>query len=400
MAHISFEESIKLLNKLSVKSRTKRVSLEESLGYVLANDIVATYNNPTFPTASMDGYAIKFDDMDKEELKIVGSNPAGSFKFDTLNSGEAIKTFTGSFIPKGADTLIPFENVKVEGDRLKIVTKVNKNFSVREIGEDFKKGEIIIKKGQKIGFAEIGVMASLNIPIVEVFEKTKIAILATGSEILDLGESGEIGQIYSSNNYTLSALSKFMGFETTNLGLVKDNKLEIKEKILNALEVNDIVVTTGGVSVGDFDFVKDITGEFEVIFHGVNIKPGQWVMVAKTGNKFIISLPGFPYSSFVTFLLYVLPIANRIAHFPQLPTFKAILKEDFKKVNPKTQFVAVNVYYENNQFFVDTKNKKAGSSGILTNLIDNFALMKLETGFYTLSKGSEVDIILYKELKK
>ena len=393
MAHISFEESINLLNNLEVKQRTKRVFIENSLGYVLAKDIIATYNNPSHPTASMDGYAIKYDDI--EEFKIIGSNPAGSFEYDSLNSGEAIKTFTGSFMPNGSDTLVPIENVEVNGDKLKIITKVNKGFSVREVGEDFKVDEIIIKKGTKITFAEIGVMASLNISIVEVFDKAKVAVIATGSEILDLGESGNIAQIHSSNNYTLSSLAKFYGYDVTNVGLVRDNQEEIKNKILSALEVNDIVVTTGGVSVGDFDFVKEITGSFEVIFHGVNIKPGQWVMVAKAGNKYIVSLPGFPYSSFVTFLLYVIPLANKISGFKELKYIKAKLRDDFKKVNPKTQFVAVNLSYENNEFIVDIRGKKSGSSGILTNLIQNSALMKLDVGFYELKAGQEVEILIY-----
>jgi len=394
MVHISFEKSIELLDKLEVKQRTKRISLEESLGYVLANDIVASYNNPQHPTASMDGYAIKYSDIDKE-IKIIGSNPAGSFEFDNLNDGETIKTFTGSFMPKGADTLVPIENVEVNNNKLKVITKVKEGFSVREIGEDFKENEIIIPKGTKITFAEIGVMASLNIPIVEVLDKAKIGVIATGSEILDLGENGKFAQIHSSNNYTLSALGKFLGFETTNIGLVKDNKDEIKTKILNALDVNDIVVTTGGVSVGDFDFVKEIAGEFEVIFHGVNIKPGQWIMVAKVNNKYIVSLPGFPYSSFVTFLLYVVPLANKISGFNGISNIKAKLRDDFKKVNPKTQFVAVNISFENGEFIVDIRNKKSGSSAILTNLVNNYALMKLDTGFYEIPQGSEVDVMIY-----
>ena len=398
MAHISFEESIHLVNEnLPTKKRVKKVGLEEALGYVLAEDIVANFNNPSFPTASMDGYAIKHSDIDKE-IKIIGSNPAGSFEFDSLKEGEAVKTFTGSFVPNGADTLVPIENVEVKDNILKVITKVNKNFSVREVGEDFKKGEILIKKGTKITFAEIGVMASLNIPIVEVVDKAKVAVIATGSEILDLGETGNIAQIYSSNNYTLSSLGKFLGYDVTNIGLVKDNKKEIQKKILNALEVNDIVVTTGGVSVGDFDFVKEIVSNFEIVFHGVNIKPGQWVMIGKFGEKYIISLPGFPYSSFVTFLLYVVPFADKISGLNSLSTIKAKLRDNFKKVNPKTQFVAVNISFENGEFFVDTRGKKKGSSGILTNLVNNFALMELETGFYELEKGKEVEVIVYDKM--
>ena len=143
MAHISFEESIHLVNEnLPTKKRVKKVGLEEALGYVLAEDIVANFNNPSFPTASMDGYAIKHSDIDKE-IKIIGSNPAGSFEFDSLKDGEAIKTFTGSFVPNGADTLVPIENVEVKDNILKVITKVNKNFSVEKLGRILKKGRFL-----------------------------------------------------------------------------------------------------------------------------------------------------------------------------------------------------------------------------------------------------------------
>jgi molybdopterin molybdotransferase len=155
------------------------------------------------------------------------------------------------------------------------------------------------------------------------------------------------------------------------------------------------VVTTGGVSVGDFDFVKEITGEFDVLFHGVNIKPGQWIMVAKAGSKYIVSLPGFPYSSFVTFLLYVVPIADALENKKSFEFLTATLRDDFKKVFKKTQFVAVNLSFENDRYIVDTRGKKSGSSGILTNLINTKALMWLDEGLYELKAGSVVKIIKF-----
>lgn len=394
MGHISFKESQILIDSLAVQKRTKKLYLENSLGYVLAETIVADFNNPLYPTASMDGYAIRFEDIGKE-LKIVGSNPAGTFKFNRLGEGEAIKTFTGSIMPEGADTLVPIENVEEKGTTLKVTTPVSKGFSVREVGEDFKEGEALIEVGTKIGFAEIGVMASLNRCFVEVYDKAKVAIISTGSEILDLGESGSEAQIHSSNNYTLTALAKWLGYDATNVGLVKDNKEEIRAKILSSLEVNDIVVTTGGVSVGDFDFVKEIVSDFRVIFHGVYIKPGQWVMVAKADNKFIVSLPGFPYSSYVTFLLYVVPLADKISGYNSLKIVKGKLRDSFKKVNPKTQFVAVNYSIENGEYIVDTRGKKSGSSAILTNILNNSVLMKLDEGFYQLEKGDEVELLIF-----
>ena len=212
--------------------------------------------------------------------------------------------------------------------------------------------------------------------------------------MVDLDDEFEMGQIRSSNNYTLTALGKSFGFEAINLGIAGDDKEKIKSKLLDALKTSDVVVTTGGVSVGDFDFVKEITGEFDVLFHGVNIKPGQWIMIAKSGDKFIVSLPGFPYSSFVTFLLYVVPILESLENKKVLKKIKARLKHEFVKKFKKYQFVAVNIEF-NGEFYVDTIGKKQGSSGILTNLIENRALMCLDEGLYTLEAGETVDVLVY-----
>jgi molybdopterin molybdotransferase len=346
------------------------------------------------PTASMDGYAIKHSDIDKE-IKIIGKNPAGSFEFDEIKENEAVKTYTGSFMPKGADTLVPIENVEVSGDILRVVKKVEKGFSVRPVGEDFKKGEVLIKKGTLLKAGEIGVLASIGVPVVSVVKKPVVSILATGEEVVDLDSEFKMGQIRSSNNYTLTALARGFGFDAVNLGIAGDNKEIIKRKILNALKTSDVVVTTGGVSVGDFDFVKEIVGEFEVLFHGVNIKPGQWIMLARAGNKYIVSLPGFPYSSFVTFLLYVVPILESLEGKKVLKKIKARLSHDFEKKFAKYQFVAVNIEYKEGEFYVDTVGKKQGSSGILTNLINNKALMCLSEGLYRLEAGELVDVLVY-----
>jgi len=395
MAHISYEESLKILNEnLPEVKAGERVFLDNALKRVLADDIKAAFDNPYMPTASMDGYAIRFEDMDKE-IKITGKNPAGTFEYKSIAPGEAVKTFTGSFMPENGDTLVPIENVEVKGERLIVKEKVEKGFSVRPVGEDFKKGETLIKKGTLIKAGEIGVLASLGTPVVSVVKKPVISVIATGEEVVDLDEEYKMGQIRSSNNYTLSALGRSLGYETHNLGIAGDNKEQIKNKIISALQNSDIVVTTGGVSVGDFDFVKEITGEFDVLFHGVNIKPGQWVMIARTGDKYVVSLPGFPYSSFVTFLLYVVPIADALENKKSLKTVEAKLRDGFEKKFKKTQFVAVNLSFENGEYVIDTRGKKQGSSGILTNLIGNGALMVLKEGIYKLQPGEKVSVIVY-----
>jgi molybdopterin molybdotransferase len=264
------------------------------------------------------------------------------------------------------------------------------------VGEDFRKGEVVIKKGTRLREGELGVLASLGKGVVKVVKRPKISIISTGRELVDIDTPFRPGEIRSSNNYTLTFLARRLGYQVENLGIVPDERESIRKRVGEALEESDIVVTTGGVSVGDYDFVKEITGNYQVLFHGVNIKPGQWVMVAKAGSKFIVSLPGFPYSSFVTFLLYVVPIADRLGGgMESLREVSAKLGEPFEKVFKKYQFVAVNISSTPSGLVVDTIGKKRGSSGILTNLIGCRGLMALPEGLYSLQAGEEVKLLTF-----
>ena len=399
MSLLHYKKSIELLSGLEVNSsRVEKLPLSSSLGRVLAKDIVAVYNDPQFPTASMDGYAVKYSDLDLESITILGDNPAGNDEQRVLKSGECIKTFTGSKMPEGADTLIQIENVTVDGDTIIINEKVSLNSSVRPIGEGYKADDILIQKGTKIGFAEIGVMAGLNRVMVSVVVKPRVAVIATGSEILDLGEnSTNPAQIRSSNNYTLSALVESAGAEAIQLGTVGDDKNSIMQEFENALSSSDILVSTGGVSVGDYDFVKDIVPALgaKVIFKGISIKPGRHIMVAQKGDKFILALPGFAYSSTVTAILYLLPLISKmLLKKNPFTTVQAKLSEDFKKRSRFTEFTACNVIVKQGQYFVNFEGKKVGSSAILTNMLNNSALMITPEEQKEVAKDSYVDVIL------
>lgn len=435
MGHISYYKSIEILKaNLPIQKGIEVVSLDKAVGRVLGEDIVAPYNNPYHPTASMDGYAIRWEEREML-LQIVGENPAGQFNLKELPPKSAIKTFTGSFMPAGSDTLIPFENGVMEGNILKVLQPVPKGFSVRPVGEDFKKGEVVIPAGTVIKEGEIGVLASLGKSVVPVIRKPKIGIIATGEELVEVDTPFKKGQIRSSNHWTLTALARRLGFEVVNRGLIGDNPDEIERAVEEGLEEWDIVVTTGGVSVGDYDFIKGIgkglgRKGLKTLFHGVNIKPGQWIMVSKLdpfgkeekkGNRdngkmgkenkkaniqppikrkkgqerFLVSLPGFPYSSFVTFLLYVVPLAEAFEGRKVLMKVQGRLLHQFQKVFKKHQFVPVDIYYQNGEFLVDFRRKKIGSSGILTNLIGCAGLMELPEGIYNLEKGTEVSLLLF-----
>ncbi|MEA1917211.1 MAG: molybdopterin molybdotransferase MoeA [Campylobacterota bacterium] len=397
---ITYEQSIKELQNIELEDiGYERVFLSDALGRVLNRDIVAQHNYPQAPTASMDGYAIKHANLADGRIKINSTdNPAGSSQNFTLSNSEAIKTFTGSLMPSGSDTLINIENVHVEDDYIVIDKEVPYGFSVRPCAESYAKGDVLLKKGTLIEFAQIGVLAELNTVMVEVVKKPTVAILATGSEILDIGqEKLYASQIRSSNNYTLEALSKMSGASTVQLGTCKDDFESIKEAYNNALHVSDIVVSTGGVSVGDYDFVKDVIPALgaKVIYKGVKIKPGQHIMLAQKANKLIVALPGFAYSSTVTFLLYVVPIIAKILHRSSpLKVLKATLNEDWQKRTKKSEFSACNVHVVDGKYEVDFEDKRAGSSAILTNLLENSGLMITHGDSKIIKKGSEVEVIL------
>jgi molybdopterin molybdotransferase len=397
---LHFDESIEILQNLEITAyKTKKLYLVDTLGYVLAEDIVADHNSPEFPTSAMDGYALNYDDLAMGPLKIASINPAGSALSEELIGGTCIKTFTGSLMPHGADTLIPIENVEVDGDTIIIKEEVPQGFSVREIGENYAKGQLLIPKGTKIDFPQIGVISSLNIANIIVYEKPTVAILSTGSELLELGEKQtNDAQIRSSNNYILEAMVKKYDGIPMQLGCIKDDKSSITKAISDALEKSDIVVTTGGVSVGDFDFVKDVIAELgcDIVFKGVRIKPGQHIMVARKGDKFIIGLPGFAYSSTVTMLLYVVPLIEKFQQGTcSLRKIKAKLKEPFIKRAKKEEFTACNISLLQGEYYVDFQDKKVGTSAILTNMLGDVALLVTSEDDSSKEVGDEVTVLLF-----
>ncbi|KIM02860.1 MAG: molybdenum cofactor biosynthesis protein MoaA [Sulfurovum sp. PC08-66] len=399
MPFISFDESMRLVESITLQTYKKeKIFLMEALGCVLAQDIVASYNSPEFPTSAMDGYAIVHDE-NQQRLPIASINPAGNDTLLTLQAGSCIKTFTGSLMPLGSDTLVPIENVRVEGESIIIHQSVPKGFAVREIGENYRKDEVLIPQNTLIDIAHIGVMATLNIVSVWVYQKPIVAILSTGSELLELGAiPTHQSQIRSSNNYILEAMVKKYGGKPLQMGCIADDRTTITHTMLQALNSCDILLTTGGVSVGDFDFVKDSVQEelgCDVLFQGVKIKPGQHLMIAQKGDKFVVALPGFAYSSTVTALLYLLPLMAKFQNTASpLKTIQATLKEPFSKKTDKKEFRACNCYLEKGHYAVDFVGKKVGTSAILTNMLGNIGLLVMDEDETTKAIGESVRVIL------
>jgi len=362
------------INNLS----NEKIALSNSLGRITSENLIAKENSPLFPTASLDGYAIRFIDQKLNILDIfINDNPAGNKTRQVLPESFAIKTFTGSIMPIGSDTLIPIENITVLDGKLKIDKYVSIGNGVRPIGELYKNGDVIIKKGTKISFTEIGVFASLNISFPKVTQKPRVAIFSTGSEILDLGEEREtFSQIRSSNNHALEALIRESGAEPIQYGIIADEVDKLKTAINEMINSGaDFIVSTGGVSVGDYDLIAETLQKlnFETIFHGVKIKPGQHILVAKRNNQIFIALPGFALSAIITAIIYILPlIRNKLGLNFEPKIIQAALREKYyKKSRGKTEFTPCNLIFNGGKIELDFNGKRVGTSALLTNMLDS-----------------------------
>ena len=391
---MSYADSLKILkDTINAWEKVEKVAITDALDRNIAYDVVAAENYPAKPVSAMDGYAFAFKDG-LNELELITDLPAGSDKGLHVEGSKCVKTFTGSLMSEGTDTLVPVENVEVSGSKIIIKKSVPKGFAVREVGESYKKGEILIKKGTRLSYAEIALLAELGHFHISVFVRPRVAILATGSEIKDLGEPLDSpAQIHSSNHVGIAMQIRKMGAEPIICEIVRDKAELVEKAIINALKSADILVTTGGISMGDYDFVKGALNEnFSLIIEGAAIKPGRHIRVAKSGDKYIFALPGFPYSAMVMCVLYVRVLIN--TWFSQEePKITAIMDEDYKKRSPFLEFTAVNLENRDGKIFVNLNGKKLGSSAIVNNLTNEAALLIIPKETEFIAKGEVVEVL-------
>ncbi|WP_232524623.1 molybdopterin molybdotransferase MoeA [Campylobacter concisus] len=392
---MSYEDSLKILkDTVEIWDKVEKIAITDALDRNIAHDVIADKNYPAKPVSAMDGYAFAYGDS-LSELELITDLPAGSDKEIKISGNKCVKTFTGSLMSEGSDTLVPVENVEVNGSKITIKKGVSKGFAVRAVGESYKKGEILIKKGTKLSYAEIALLAELGIFHVSVFIRPRVAIIATGSEIKDLGEPLEnAAQIHSSNHIGIAMQIRKMGAEPILCEIVKDEATLVKKAIINALKSADVLITTGGVSMGDYDFVKDTLKEnFSVIIDKAAVKPGRHIKIAKSGEKYIFALPGFPYSAMVMCVLYVRVLINLWLGNDE-PNITAIMDEDYKKRSPFLEFTAVNLENREGKNFVNLNGKKLGSSAIVSNLTNKAALLMTPMDKEILKKGEIVEVLM------
>ncbi len=291
------------------------VSLAEACGRVLAEDVVARTTQPPFDVSAMDGYAVRADDLNAVPavLNQIGAVPAGQHFDGAVGAGETVRIFTGSRMPKGADTVVIQENTTTENNRITILKAPEKGQFIRPSGLDFRTGEVGLKAGQLLTPRAIGYAASMNHPWLSVRRKPRVAILATGDEIVLPGDPIGADQIVSSNSHALAAAVRSYGGEPFSLGIAPDERQGLKSMAAGARGA-DILVTTGGASVGDHDLVQSVLGEIglELDFWKIAMRPGKPLIFGRIGDTRLLGLPGNPVSALVCALIFLRPAIFRM----------------------------------------------------------------------------------------
>lgn len=391
MEGIEFEQAIELLTaNVAVIDETEEVSLIESVGRVAAQDYFATIDNPPFDRSPLDGYALKSNDT-PGKFKVVGEECAGDFFDGEINSGEALRIMTGAAMPKGSDCVIRQEDVTFDGENILVNQKLNHHENYCFAGEDIKSGSQIISKGTKLTAAHVAVLASQGVPIVKVYRRPKIALASTGDELIQPHEKLSAGKIYNSNIYLLASRLIELGFEPKILYNLPDDVDTCAEKILAIRDEIDLLITTGGVSVGKKDIMHDVVRKIgERIFWRVLMKPGAPVIGWKCGKFLGVALSGNPFAAYATFELLTRPVLAKLSRRAEIlySRSRGILADDFPKKSFGRRFIRAR--FDGEKIFLPNRHE----SGSLYSAVNCNCLVDIPAGSDALKSGAEVEIIL------
>ena len=401
---VPYEEALELLLENAAPLGKEKVLFTEALGRVLAQKVYADRNFPEVPLSAMDGWAVSRGEL-PGRFRLAGEFPAGSKgPLKSLKEGEALTVFTGSPVPKGTYAVVPFEQGRQEGEQVVVDRPFNRGANVRPVGEDFREGQLLLEEGTVITPSEVGLLATVGAVSVEVFVRPKVALFATGNEVVEPWEQlPERWWVRNANAYSALSMVLEAGAQPSYLGLLPDDEEATFKALSSALERYDLVVTSGGVSAGHYDFVKKVIERLglELIFYKVKVKPGKPVLFAKgEGNKALLSLPGFPVSTVVAFYLFAWPYLKKLQGAKEL--FKKrvkgrLVKPYRRKKAERKEFFRAFYHFNFDEGVYSVEPLENQSSGAISALRGRVALGVIPEGVKELPAGSSVELILIKE---
>lgn len=390
---ISVTEAKKIISENVSSLMPVTMLLQESTGLILTDDIYATTDIPAFPQSSMDGYAFSFNDWQKNKrLKIIGEAAAGSNESFRFSPGDAIRIFTGAAVPPGADTVIMQEKTKVENGELIIDDEtLQLGTSVRSRGSEIKVGELALPKETVLSPAAIGFLTSIGVSETNIYPNPSITIIITGNELQQPGKPLQHGQVYESNSFALRAVLKQLQIDNVQILYATDKPEIVTGTLKKALEQTDVVLLTGGISVGDYDFVLQAATNCGVakLFHKVKQRPGKPLYFGKKDNKLVFGLPGNPSSVLTCFYQYVIPALEKLSKRKLgLQTIKASLAKAFQKTTGLTHFLK-GFYDGKTAMYLDAQESFRLSSFAKAN-----CLIQIDEEATSLKEGELVNVYL------
>ncbi|MFC1918665.1 gephyrin-like molybdotransferase Glp [Chloroflexota bacterium] len=396
-ALLPFEEAKRLVEtNIKPLTRTETIKIDDASGRVLVEDVVATLSIPSFNRAAMDGYAVKAKDtfnsgqFNPRVLNLIGELHAGDTPHQKVSREECIQIATGAMMPAGADAVVMVEDTEAENGKVKIFKATYPQANMAKKGGDIKAGESVLNQGLLLDAGKIGVLASQGITNIKVYEQPKVAILPSGEEVIEVGKKLKRGHVYDINSHTVASVVKENGGIPVRLGTVADTPEDIRTKITEALK-SDLVVISGGSSVGERDLLIGVLQDWgEILFHGIQVKPGKPTIFALLQGKPLMGMPGYPTSCLVNTYLFLLPALRKMAHLPPRrgETVEAKLSRRVPGSVGRKQFLTVRV--EDGEAVPVFKE-----SGAITSIARADGYIEIEQNIDLLEKGEPVTVTLF-----
>ena len=376
----------------------EKVNIRAALGRMLAEDIISPINVPSHVNSAMDGYAVRFKDLNangETVLRMTGSALAGKPYAGRVSDKQCVRIMTGAVLPQGTDTVIMQEHASADGPNIRVARGHKLGQNIRQAGEDLAIGQVVLKTGKHIRPAELGLLASLGIAEIAVRRRLRVAFFSTGDELRSMGSPLEEGQVYDSNRYTIYGMLTRLGAEVLDMGVVKDDPASLERALREAAAVVDVVITSGGVSVGEADYIKELLSRLgEVVFWKIAMKPGRPLAYGKIGQAHFFGLPGNPVSVMVTFYQFVrealLILMGRKDDYA-VPTLKATCVSALRKAPGRTEFQrGILSRDKNGEWTVQVTGEQG--SGILRSMSQANCFIVLPDSQGNVAPGSMVEV--------